>query len=181
MMWSEKYRPQDLTDLIGNEDARKFFVEWFGKWKIGTKPLLLVGPPGIGKTTLANIIANELGVNIKTTSGPVLDKPGDLAGLLTNLEERDVLFIDPRAVVDAKCNSLVPLQLPLQDLNLFMKGFLPSQILVGQTVVARCPLVHRQFVPLLFRLIGKATGFHPLSGSILLFLADGRTIRLGLI
>ena len=52
------------------------------------------GPPGLGKTTLAHIVANELGVNLKVTSGPVLDKPGDLAGLLTNLESRDVLFID---------------------------------------------------------------------------------------
>ena len=52
------------------------------------------GPPGLGKTTLAHILANELGVGIKITSGPVLDKPSDLAGLLTNLEERDVLFID---------------------------------------------------------------------------------------
>ena len=52
------------------------------------------GPPGLGKTTLANILANELKVGIKVSSGPVLDKPGDLAGLLTNLEERDVLFID---------------------------------------------------------------------------------------
>ena len=55
---------------------------------------LFHGPPGLGKTTLQNILANELGVGIKITSGPVLDKPGDLAGLLTNLEELDVLFID---------------------------------------------------------------------------------------
>ena len=63
-MWSEKYRPRDLTDLIGNEDARKFFVEWFGKWKIGTKPLLLVGPPGIGKTTLAKIAGKNFGYDM---------------------------------------------------------------------------------------------------------------------
>ena len=56
--------------------------------------MLLHGPPGLGKTTLSHIIVNEMGVNIRITSGPVLDKPGDLAGLLTNLEEGDILFID---------------------------------------------------------------------------------------
>ena len=59
MMWSEKYRPQRLIDLIGNEDARKSFVEWFKKWRKGTKPLLLVGPPGVGKTTMANLASRD--------------------------------------------------------------------------------------------------------------------------
>ena len=59
MMWSEKYRPQRLIDLIGNEEARKSFVEWFKKWRKGTKPLLLVGPPGIGKTTMANLASRD--------------------------------------------------------------------------------------------------------------------------
>ena len=64
MMWSEKYRPQKFMDLIGNEDARKFFVDWFEKWKKGTKPLLLVGPPGIGKTTLANLAGKNFGYDM---------------------------------------------------------------------------------------------------------------------
>jgi len=58
-MWSEKYRPKVISEMLGNEEARSEFVEWFGKWKKGTKPLLLVGPPGIGKTTLANIAAKQ--------------------------------------------------------------------------------------------------------------------------
>ena len=69
------------------------FGDFQGQKKI-VENLILHGPPGLGKTTLSAIIANELGVGIKITSGPVLDKPGDLAGLLTNLEENDVLFID---------------------------------------------------------------------------------------
>lgn len=64
MMWSEKYRPQSLMDMVGNEEARAAFVEWFGKWKKGTKPLLLVGPPGIGKTTLANLAAKQFGYDM---------------------------------------------------------------------------------------------------------------------
>jgi len=59
MMWSEKHRPQKISDMIGNEEARAALVEWFGKWKKGTKPILLVGPPGIGKTTIANLVAKQ--------------------------------------------------------------------------------------------------------------------------
>ena len=64
MMWSEKYRPKHILDLIGNEEARKLFVEWFAKWKKGVKPLLLVGQPGIGKTTMANLSAKHFGYDL---------------------------------------------------------------------------------------------------------------------
>jgi len=64
MMWSEKYRPKNFLDLIGNEESRKLFVEWFTNWKKGTKPILLVGPPGIGKTTLANLAAKQFGYDL---------------------------------------------------------------------------------------------------------------------
>ena len=64
MMWSEKYRPQNFMHLIGNEDARQLFARWFEKWKKGTKPLLLVGPPGIGKTTLANLAGKNFGYDM---------------------------------------------------------------------------------------------------------------------
>ena len=64
MMWSEKYRPKHILDIIGNEEARKLFVEWFAKWKKGVKPLLLVGPPGIGKTPMANLSAKHFGYDL---------------------------------------------------------------------------------------------------------------------
>ena len=93
----KKLRPLSFDDFTGQEQVLenlKIFVQAANQRGEALDHTLFHGPPGLGKTTLANILANELGVGIKITSGPVLDKPGDLAGLLTNLDERDVLFID---------------------------------------------------------------------------------------
>jgi len=90
-------RPQKLADFIGQEKARanlKIFIDAARSRNEALDHVLFVGPPGLGKTTLAQIVARELGVNFRSTSGPVIAKAGDLAALLTNLEPRDVLFID---------------------------------------------------------------------------------------
>jgi len=95
--FDKKLRPLRFNDFKGQKqivENLKIFVEAAKMRGESLDHVLLHGPPGLGKTTLSNIISNELGVGLKITSGPVLDKPGDLAGLLTNLEDRDVLFID---------------------------------------------------------------------------------------
>lgn len=90
-------RPSGFDEFVGQKkitDNLKVFIGAANKRSEALDHVLLTGPPGLGKTTLAHIIANEMNVTIKTTSGPVLEKPGDLAGILTNLEEKSVLFID---------------------------------------------------------------------------------------
>lgn len=90
-------RPQHLKDYIGQQEVKKnlgIFIEAAKKRKESLEHILLHGPPGLGKTTLAHIIGREMGVNVKVTSGPALEKQGDLASIITNLRDHDILFID---------------------------------------------------------------------------------------
>ena len=90
-------RPKTLAEYIGQEKAKEnlsIFIQAARKRQESLDHVLLHGPPGLGKTTLAGIIAQEMGVNIRITSGPAIEKPGDLAALLTNLNEGDILFVD---------------------------------------------------------------------------------------
>src|SRR5690625_4835967 len=92
-------RPRTLADYIGQPVVREQMESFIGAARKRSEPLdhtLVFGPPGLGKTTLAHIIAEEMGVSLKSTSGPVLEKAGDLAALMTNLESGDVLFIEDR-------------------------------------------------------------------------------------
>ena len=97
MQMEKALRPKGLTEFAGQLDIVEnlyVFIQAARQRKEALDHVLLHGPPGLGKTTLSHIIASELGANLRMTSGPVIEKPGDLAGLLTNLQEGDVLFID---------------------------------------------------------------------------------------
>lgn len=95
--WDVTLRPRTLSEYIGQEKVKEsllVFIKAAQKRKEALEHVLIYGPPGLGKTTLANIISNELGVNIRCTSGPAIERAGDLASILTNLNENDILFID---------------------------------------------------------------------------------------
>ena len=100
MMWSEKYRPNNFTDLIGNEESRKLFVEWFTNWKKGTKPILLLGPPGIGKTTLANIAAKQFGYDLISINASDVRNKRNINEILTPVLGNQTVLGTPMIFID---------------------------------------------------------------------------------
>ena len=142
MMWSEKYRPQTISDMVGNEDSRANIVEWFVKWRKGTKPLLLVGPPGVGKTTLAYLTAKQFGYDmislnasdvrsksrINEILAPVLGNVSVLGSPMIFVDEVDGIhgrsdYGGASALVDILKESTVPIILAANDDSLEkMKG-----------------------------------------------------------
>ena len=99
-MWSEKYRPKNILDLIGNEDARNSFVEWLTKWKKGTKPILLVGPPGIGKTTLANLSAKQFDYDLISLNASDVRSKKNIQEILSPVLGNETIFGTPMIFID---------------------------------------------------------------------------------
>ena len=100
MMWSEKYRPNNFLDLIGNEESRKLFVEWFTNWKKGTKPILLIGPPGIGKTTLSNIAAKQFGYDLISINASDVRNKRNINEILTPVLGNQTVLGTPMIFID---------------------------------------------------------------------------------
>ena len=100
MMWSEKYRPKNILDLVGNEDARNSFVEWLTKWKKGTKPILLVGPPGIGKTTLANLAAKQFNYDLISLNASDVRSKKNIQEILSPVLGNETIFGTPMIFID---------------------------------------------------------------------------------
>jgi len=100
MMWSEKYRPKNILDLVGNEEARKSLVEWFTNWKAGTKPILLIGPPGIGKTTLANLAAKQFGYDLISINASDVRNKQNIQAILSPVLGNQTIFGKPMIFID---------------------------------------------------------------------------------